>query len=787
MIADFETGSSGWQAEDARVPIATVPVKEIAGAVSVPSGFVHGAGTHAAAQGSALRIPLDFPQPATVFVCRSFDWSNADRLAFEIFLPKTAPKVQLAAFAKDRALRWYQTADLSEPGKGAWSTVRLDISASSSLWVGKGHYRPWSGYVAQGIAEFGVKLFSKGEFHGAAYLDNVRVERAPQRGSAQPYILNFRVNGTRIEQYQKFEITFELPRTYANPFDPDLIDIRAHFISPTGLVTTVPAFFYQAYLRHVEQSVEELVPIGRTEWKVRFAPAEVGPYTYFIEVIDSAPFAESAGTGPDNAHSSGTGPARLSTQRRTFTSVHGKSRGAIRISARDPRYFEFDNGDFYYPIGQNTVAAFDVRNAANLGVPVHLREGTAAYDRFFIGMGRSRQNFTRVWMSCWSLCLEWSRRYDTQFDGLGRYSLENAWRLDYILELARSRGIYVMLTLDSHGHVMPEEQSESNWAYSPYSKQNGGILWHPSEFFTDEKAWKFYTQRIRYILARWGYSANIFAWEIFNEVDLANYYKDQVSSVAKWHRRAARYIRNHDQGKHVITTNAFYWHKPAAGALWSLPEVEFTSAHLFGPKLLTLFKSTMNRMNQYGKIFLITESGSAVFTPEPKFVESYLHGGLWGSHMLPLAGAAVPWWWVFIADRNLYGSFEALARYAEGEDRRGRDLVNVSLPVMDRDTGYAASGLTAECLHADDLAYVWVADQAKLFKGLPEPVSHPEHMRIQIPGLRPGTYLVEFWDTYTGTVTNRCQVRCGDDGLSVDLPSFECDMALKVKRHTDGT
>ena len=38
------------------------------------------------------------------------------------------------------------------------------------------------------------------------------------------------------------------------------------------------------------------------------------------------------------------------------------------------------------------------------------------------------------------------------------------------------------------------------------------------DFFTDERAKADYKNRLRYLVARYGYSTSVFAWEFFNEV-----------------------------------------------------------------------------------------------------------------------------------------------------------------------------------------------------------------------------------------------------------------------------
>jgi len=419
------------------------------------------------------------------------DWTGCDRLCFDVRLPQDAPlDVQAIAYVRDADLNWFQSLRMQPITPGRWTTVSFDISDTSDQWVFKGHFRPWDGYVKQEIQELGLKLISKRKYAGFAFVDNVRVVplgTASVRGSP-PALINFRTNETSPGRYEKFEITFDVMKTYKNPFDPREVDIECTFVAPSGAVTVVPAFYYQNYIRSVEARIERLIPLGRSQWKIRFAPAEVGTYRYFIDLEDGA---------------------HVRTAARSFEAVPSSNPGFVRISKADHNYFEFDNGQFFYPIGHNICASFDVRNAEQLGINLLFDEGTAAYDRYLSGMVRGHETLGRIWMACWAFAIEWSRAYNDYYRGLGRYSMQNGWRLDYILDFAERNGIYLMITFDSHGHW--ETSVESNWDTSPYNIVNGGILDRPVELFYNPEAQRLYEQRVRYIMARWGYSPAVFS------------------------------------------------------------------------------------------------------------------------------------------------------------------------------------------------------------------------------------------------------------------------------------
>ena len=60
-------------------------------------------------------------------------------------------------------------------------------------------------------------------------------------------------------------------------------------------------------------------------------------------------------------------------------------------------------------------------------------------------MQNTGENYARIWMCPWAFGLE-----DTAAS-LNNYSLQPAWQLDYVLQQAEQRGIYLLLCLDYHG------------------------------------------------------------------------------------------------------------------------------------------------------------------------------------------------------------------------------------------------------------------------------------------------------------------------------------------------
>lgn len=214
-------------------------------------------------------------------------------------------------------------------------------------------------------------------------------------------------SGSQVPQYSKFEVTFQVQGSVAGnyqlPYDPN----PPSGISPSnnplhkgisvdGLFTpdnwtTVyrqPAFYYQGYDDQVKtgpdgQSHEWHYPNGTSGWKVRFAPDRAGAWQYRIQAQDAGGSVQSTAS--------------------SVQVVASSSKGFVRVSSRDKRYFEFDDGSLFIPQGLNMGAYLDDPALAN--------------GALYQNLSQNGLNFLRVWISnvYGSAWLEWlggENRYD---------------------------------------------------------------------------------------------------------------------------------------------------------------------------------------------------------------------------------------------------------------------------------------------------------------------------------------------------------------------------------------
>jgi hypothetical protein len=556
-----------------------------------------------------------------------------------------------------------------------------------------------------------------------------------------------------VGRYERLELTVDLAAAYQNPFDPAQIDVQATFGGPDGQAVNVPGFFWQSYSSQLSDGRELLKQQGQPAWKVRFTPAQAGTWTYSV----------SAKTPAGSAFS----PTA------SFDVTESGRHGFIRVDQRDPAYLAFDDGAPYIPIGQN--------------VGWYGPGGTHDYERWFGKMHAQGANFARVWMASWSTAIEWD---DTS---LGDYTkrLDRAWQLDRIFELAEQNEIYVMLTLLNHGAFNTGVNPE--WEHNPYNAANGGPCKRPEEFASDPKARELFKRRLRYIAARWGYSPNLLAWEWWNEVDWTPLKGAEIQMP--WIKEMTEFLAPLDPYRHLRTTS----YAGSDDQVFGMPEIDLSQRHVYNPDdPAQTFPRGMAEMQALKKPGLYGEFGtgadSADATQDPLGV--HIHNGLWAGLMSKSAGTGMTWWWdSYVDPLDLYPLFAGLAAFVRGEDlaaagykpRRpqlpGAPATMLLLAAPDRMLGWVRSNeFSYAGLRKGYSKLLVEAMQAKREPGPFQPTFAPvSGVTWQLNGLPAGSYTVEWWDTAASEVIGSAPLAVAADGAALKLPTFERDLAFKIR------
>ncbi len=311
----------------------------------------------------------------------------------------------------------------------------------------------------------------------------------------------------------------------------------------------------------------------------------------------------------------------------------------------------------------------------------------------------------------------------------------------------------------------------------------------PECFATNPDAIRFWEQRLRYIVARWGYSPNIMAWEWWNEINWTPLSAEAI--LTPWMERNSVYIHDIDPYDHLLTHSG----SPVIlNGVWS--PLDFTQDHFYDRDDFP--RTFLNTVPEWSgaypdKPFLVGEFGraTAALSYDTEGVE--LHIGIWSAPMNGAAGTAMTWWWdTYVHPNDLWSPlFTGVSAFFADEDLSSRTWTSPETDWIER----APARIFG--LQSEDSALLWIVSREFSAQGLesayldnlragvenPLAITFPdiEGAVLAVIGLNPGSYTVEIWDTMTGEIIDTQSVESTDGSVQFALPMFSRDLAVKVK------
>lgn len=348
------------------------------------------------------------------------------------------------------------------------------------------------------------------------------------------------LNTRTVPRYEVFEITFQHDERYANPFFD--VGIATMFTSPSGKEFRVGGFHYGSSAGP-EIKVQR-IPSGRGErreaqyffakqdlWKARFAPAELGRWTYRY-VFTNLHGAKATGQG-------------------AFECVLGRvpRHGFLRPHPINPFRWVFDDGTSFFPIGiQECIAdnqgVGSVLAASSMEGPFRLdrsnrptpppgalfQPGPAMNpvngDVYFRNYARAGFNLFRFSQKNCSLPL---------YRDLDHYLVQEGVMVDELLLCARKYGFRIFYGLFGYQPVFNDRPD------------NAQAMAQLQRF-------------VQYSVNRWG--AYVDFWEFLNE----------QKADARWYEIMAPHLHSIDPYHHPVTTS---WERP------ELPGIEVNAPHWY--------------------------------------------------------------------------------------------------------------------------------------------------------------------------------------------------------------
>jgi hypothetical protein len=523
---------------------------------------------------------------------------------------------------------WHST--IGKGGSGATDGLFFELRDGRSLCllpegfrtVEKDTYGDSKGYRFHVLSDFEVGQTPVLE-HTITFADMPDMFPGEVQPMQEPLrIRSLKPSADGVGLYEKLELTVDLTATYDNPYDPDEVALDGIFTTPSGKTVTVPGFFMLEQERQVQDGAELMIPRGNGVWKVRFAPTETGRHTCTVKLRDR--------TG------------EVTEDAPPFDVQASTARGFLRQSRADPHYLAFDNGDGFLAIGHN--------------LPIYHTAGQLG-DEGMRKFAAARENYNRWWMASYGFGIEWMEK-------LGWYRQDAAARIDLVLDLAEDLGLYFMMCMDTH-----QDFREGGWLANPFNAANGGPCATPADWFTNETAKTLYKKRLRYTVARWGYSPRVLCWEFGNEFEGWDNSPDEIK--LPWHREMSDYLASLDPYRHLITTS--FWGHTGPPEYWRLPNVDLVQTHLYTNNDANVAEAiqgfSRHQWDSFEKPHFFGEFGiRSHTTTEDKDPQGWgIHNALWAGLVSGCAGLPAPWWHEnYIDPLDLYFHFTAVANFAEG-------------------------------------------------------------------------------------------------------------------------
>ena len=330
----------------------------------------------------------------------------------------------------------------------------------------------------------------------------------------------------------------------------------------------------------------------------------------------------------------------------------------------------------------------------------------------------------------------------------------------------------------------------------PYDLRNGGHCETEKDLLTLPAARAQFQAQLRYIVARWGASRAVLAWEFWNEMDCMQRVT-QVQCVA-WTDVMARYLHGLDPYRHPITTSL--GSKVVWDDLWALPSLDLVQYHDYGGRDLyagksqvDVYSAAMDKLKRYGKPVLFSEVGlvdngwgpNPVVRPDasPQAVRDRkgysFHEALWLPFFTGAASCGMHWWWdSAIEGFDWYPQYKPLVGFVADVPLHKAPLPSVQGSVSEPNLRCFARGN-----NWGTVAWIWNANdkwQSLVFeRKAPERV---HGVKLVLPEAVDGKFLVQCIDPWTGKTLLKQTIIARASTLTVPLPDFAIDIAVKAIR-----
>jgi len=570
---------------------------------------------------------------------------------------------------------------------------------------------------------------------------------------------NIAQNNCHVRSGERWELSVTPAPFPVNPFDPDAFTLSAQIIGPDGAYT-IAGFATQEVVLQDRGDRQRAERRGDMRYALRFRPPTAGRYAIRL-----------TGTWADGSTCSAELPPLIAEG--------PPSAPVVAVDATDPRFFQL-NGKLWWPIGLNLHSTFDLRSREVLATTLTPPRGTLVYDALFPRLAAAGIDACEIWLSSWNLALEWRADWP-EYEGIGRYNLGNAARLDAVLDAAWTHGIRVNLVINNHGQASAKTDKE--WNDSPWNTDNGGPLDQAADIFTDPRSLVAQDHLRRYIIARYADHPAILGWKLWSEVNLT---AGKGEPLIQWFADASARWRALDPYHHLCAPHWSGSYRNVTSGIAALDDLGYlcidayrgidrtgsqwqSIAALMGDSI----HDASRGLKRWHKPVLTTEYGLSGKGPEQvRRIDLRLAGfsALVSGH----AGAPMTWWWEWVDQKELWADFIALRRFITGEDLRGGRSVEMSA------RGGPGTAYWCRAWVHPGRMLGYVVDSVYAGTGVTRPVASVDILLGD--AIAAGSLRLQWVDADTGLTLEQVDIEHPGGPLHLATPAFTHHLAWKLWR-----
>jgi len=529
-----------------------------------------------------------------------------------------------------------------------------------------------------------------------------------------PEILEIFQRQDSVGLYEKLEISLDLKCEFVNPFDPEDIDIRAIFTSPSGKKWKICGFYNYSF---------------GTLWKIRFSPNETGKWTYQVTVRDRN--------------------GEVTGDPKSFIANRSLRKGPVQV-AENKRFLRYSDGSDFY------------------GVGLWYNDGYAGFNKGFV-KAAELDNLKSLGVNFISSFIT---PLETMGSGLGRYDQNICGRLDELIEMCEEREIVLSLNLWFHSYLSETVWGGGNirWHTNPYLQ-----ITEAKDFFRNELAWKYQEKLYRYFIARWGHSRSLAIWFIVDEVNGTDGWVSGDSLAAsEWGRKVHNYFKANDPYNHPTTGTRSggiqeFWHQGyqtfdlAAREIYEAQGFQINKTSTLDSATIHPLKSSYSNYAQeirklwsgYEKPAIVGETGwdHMFYEPDmPGYLAQY-HNAMWVC--LSTGSAMTPFWWAHsgrINDNVITSQITGVRKFTD----------NIPFGKL---TGIVPAEIKSSkgdafAMQSNEVVYGWVVN----------PVSDVAGTLVTLYSIPDGNYKLKIFHTWRGDFIGEQELTSTNGSLSFGPP-----------------